>query len=49
MEEREIIKTLTDVRDSFTEVIVELKKKPNLVNTRILDLIDCINSLSVEI
>ena len=45
----EVVKQLTDVRDSLTEVIVEVKKNPELINTGILDLIDCINSLSVEI
>ena len=45
----EVVKQLTDVRDSRTEVIVELKKNPELINTGILDLIDCNNSLSVGI
>ena len=49
MTKAEIVKQLIDIRDNFTEVIVELKKNPDCIDTETLNLIDCINSLSVEI
>lgn len=49
MNENEIIDKLSDIKLQFREIVDSLRENPELINTKILDLIDDINFLSVEI
>ena len=49
MNDNQIIKELTHIRDNFDFIISELKTRNGIIKSEILDLIDDINHLSVEV